>query len=164
MNLFWKILLAVAVLVLAMVLITLFVPDVRAEAARLATDRHLPIWLAALVAPVAYAFKRLFDHTGGTTGAIVEENRKLREEQAKLRQDVAVLVAWRERELETRRAEIARLQTDIAALRDGVADIQGRFRSVAATPLPEFAHQLDARGEMPDLDDFLHRTSGKEFE
>lgn len=115
--------LLILLLLTALLLLSYFNPTVRSAALALSQSSHLPIWLAGLLAPFLVLFKKFWPASSSASGEleqIRQENERLKEEQNVLRRSVESLVAWRNQELEIRRAEIARLQSEVSSIRASI--------------------------------------------
>ena len=144
----WKFVLVV-VLVLAVVvgleIATFRNPSILAQAVRMSADSHLPQWLVGLAAPLVYAWKRLFGEWSGAgpkLDDLARDNARLKDEQARLRQDVSALDGWREQETTRQRQEIARIQGDITALNDRIAANDRQLVQAVQAPASSYVDGL----------------------
>jgi septal ring factor EnvC (AmiA/AmiB activator) len=160
---FWKILgvvLLVAIVGVALSVATAMNPQIQALAVKMAADSHLPIWLVGLAAPIVFVFKKFFGAgSSDKLDAIERENEKLKTEQTKLRQEVSALNGWRDQELSRQRAEIARLQNDLDALRSRIAGVDGQIAALQGASLDEIGHGMtDEQKRAAGLDFIQHDT------
>jgi hypothetical protein len=121
MSRFGKLLIIIALVLVAMLLITYLNPNIKAFASTLAGSK-LPLWLVGLAAPILYAFKGLANLLGGLVGegptekTIREKNEAISARLEGLERSVKQLDEWRTREIATRMDAIQAREKQIAPL------------------------------------------------
>lgn len=122
MSRFWKIIVVIALVVAALLLMTLLVPDVNKFAAALAAKNKLPIWLVGLASPILYALTKFKDMLGGLVGEsntekdIREKNDAIKAKLEELDKSVKSLDAWRRDEINQRMQKIDQYNTTISSM------------------------------------------------
>lgn len=161
---FWKVVVVVLLLLAVAVgfsLISAWNPQVKTLAVQMATSSHLPLWLMGLAAPIVFVFKKFFGNgSSEKLDSLENDNRNLKAEQARLRQEVAGLNSWRDQELAKQRAEIARLQGDLDALRSRIEGVNGKIATLQATPLDEIGASMTLGEKLAAGKDFVNNDVG----
>jgi hypothetical protein len=122
MSRFVKLLIIIALVLVAMVLITYLNPSIKGFASALAKGSSLPLWLVGLAAPILYVFKGLANLLGGLVGegptekTIREKNEAISARLEGLERSVKQLDEWRTREIATRMDAIQAREKQIAPL------------------------------------------------
>jgi TolA-binding protein len=119
MSAFWKIVVIIALVLVAMLVITFLSPDIKSFASDLAMKHHLPLWLVGLAAPILYAFKglgNLLGGEGGTEKRIKETNQAIEKRLAGLETDVQRLDSWRSQEIERRMQKVNAFEGNVATM------------------------------------------------
>lgn len=143
-----KTIIIITIFLVAMVLITYLVPEVKEYAKGIAHDSKLPIWLVGLFAPILYLLKIVSDWFKGMFGPgttekeIAKENEAIKAEREKLLEEVRRLDEWRTRELALQRNEIAALEQKIADLRGEAANIDAQFAQLMVKAPETFTEKM----------------------
>jgi len=146
---FWKIVVVIVLLLLVVAgleLVTFRNPQILALAGNMAIESHLPLWLVGLAAPLVFVWKRLFGDSSGAGAkldALEKDNNQLKQEQVKLRQDVANLNASRDQELTRQLQEISRLQASIDSLNSKISENDDKLVAAVSKPVSNYAAGLD---------------------
>lgn len=128
----------ILVLLAAMLLVTLLVPEVRAFASRLASTSGLPIWLVGLAAPILFALQKLGGLLGGVFGdSATERDIRARNEAIRTRldaveRDVRRLDEWRQSAIGEERRRIAGFEDEIAARQARVRTLEASIGAMIA--------------------------------
>lgn len=160
MSTFWKVVIIIIVAMIAMVLITYFVPQVKAVGEELKISTKLPLWIVGLFAPIIFLFRKIGGAFSGLFGggateeSIRAENEAIKVEREKLVEEVRKLDEWRNRELELQRAEITAFEKKISSLRTEAQAIDTQFQQIMATAPDKFAEHLSK-------EELLKRLSGE---
>jgi len=154
MRKFWAILIIIVVILVTMILITYLSPGVKAYAEKIATDRHLPLIIVGLFAPImklwqgfTQAISRFFE--GENITDIEKKNQELEARLGTVEQKVGDINQWRTTEIAAQRQQIDALNKSIAAVSAQKAATLQTIAQTESTPAINFA-----TGQK--YDDFLH--------
>ena len=144
MRKFWVIIVIIVLVLGVMVLLTYLSPEIKAYALKIATDRHLPLFIVGLFAPIAFLWKKFVDAIGnflqgGTAADIENTNRQLQSRLDRIEQEVKGIDEWRKREIDAHREEIDALKKSIAEMSSKKAAIEQTIAQTEATPAVDFA-------------------------
>jgi CBS domain containing-hemolysin-like protein len=148
MSGFWKIVIIIAIVLVAMAAITFFVPEVKEFAKETAGNSKLPLWIVGLFAPILFFFNAIgrwlkgLIGQGSTEKDIAKENEAIKAEREKLLEEVRRLDEWRTRELALQRAEIAVFENKIVELRKEAARIDLQFAQIMAQSPESFTEKM----------------------
>lgn len=144
MRKFWVIIVIILLVLGTMLLITYLSPGIKAYALKISTDRHLPLFIVGLFAPIVLLWQKFVDAIGkflkGETAADIENtNRELQSRLDKIEQEVRNIDEWRRKEIDAHREEIEALKKSIAEISSQKAAIQQAIAQTEATPAIDFA-------------------------
>ena len=134
MNNFWKVLTLIVVLLTAMILITYLNPEIKKFASGVADRNNLPLWFVGLAAPILYVVQRIKNFfsgllRGSTEKSIAEENESIKNDMAKLRQDVDRLDEWRLTGIDKQMVEAETFRTNIGNMKQRASTIKEQIRN-----------------------------------
>jgi peptidoglycan hydrolase CwlO-like protein len=129
MSKFWKAVIILAIVVIVLYAVSLFVPQVKGIADAMKGSK-VPWWIAGLLAPIVFVFKKIGEGfqrllgTGATEEEIAQKNQAIEAKLAQLENDVRQLDEWRKTEIEQRTKRIDELNQNIQSMegRAGVLD------------------------------------------
>ncbi|HNY29725.1 MAG TPA: hypothetical protein PKO15_02460 [Fibrobacteria bacterium] len=126
-----------------LLLLSWFVPDLRDLAKDLADQNDLPFWVAGMVAPIVYVFRRFRDGIGSlfASGASRKVD-AISDARDDLRKEVDELLQWRR---DTLRQEIQSMQAtraEMESVRAQLTQVQNEIQAVKSRPLGELANDV----------------------
>lgn len=144
MRKFWVIIVIILLVLGLMLLLTYLSPEIRTYAQKIATDRHLPLFIVGLFAPLAFLWQKFVQAIGnflkGETGKEIENrNRELQSRLDRIEQEVKGIDEWRKREIDAHREEINAITKSIAEISSQKAAIEQTISQTEATPAIDFA-------------------------
>jgi len=135
----WNIILWISLFILAMVLLTYLVPDIKSFAQGFAAQKDLPLWIVALFAPVLFLIKKIgqffksFIGESKTERNIREVNEEIKAEMKKIREQVNNLDAWLKEKISEEMRHIDNLNSRIAILQGQRAIISEKIDTLEGT-------------------------------
>lgn len=113
MDKFWKVIILIVIAAGVMLLITIYIPDVKAFAKSISLDGKLPFWLVGLAAPILFVLDKIKKFLGGlfqggTEKEISKENEKIKAEMIELRKSVDDIEQRRRESVDPILATVAR--------------------------------------------------------
>ncbi len=157
----WTIILWISLFILAMLLLTYFVPEIKTFAEGLADQKDLPLWIVALFAPVLFLLKRIGDFFKGFIGEsktereIRELNEQIKAEMKEIRQQVNGLDSWLKEKINEEMQHIQKLNARIAILQGERAAISEKIEQVEEMDASELVEGLTEEQQDELIDKFL---------
>lgn len=141
----WIVIISILLFVGAMLLLTFRIPEIRAFASSLASNKHLPLWFVGLFSPIVYLFKNMGDwviSSGTRDGGVIGRNQQIQTEQERIRRDLDSLLDWRSRMLQQEYESANRLKSEITLMEKQLASLGSQIRNIQSKSVEEFASSM----------------------
>ena len=125
---FWKAVIIIAIVAIVLYAISTFIPGVKSIADAMKGSK-VPWWIAGLLAPIVFVFKKIGEGlkgllgTGATEEEIAQKNEAIEAKLNRLEQDVQRLDEWRKSEIDRRLKTIDKHEQSIGSM-------EGRARAL----------------------------------
>lgn len=158
----WLVISGIILFFTAMVIITLTVPEVKAFASGIAQNKHLPLWLVGFLAPVIYIFQKIADGIktfSGLKSGVITENKRIVDEQERIRRELDSLLDWRSRTLQQEYENVKRVKNDIVRMETQLNHLSSQIQKVQNTSVHEISASMSEQ-ESNDVFDEYYKNLG----